>query len=384
VTLSPCPSCRAPLEPGLPVCVGCGRLFPEEDELTRALVIRRAPEEREARRELARLLAAASGRNEEAVIRYLEGGRALFRLSASDLVTERLHEALADAGAELEPDASITDEREWVSWLRSLWRERPHAALLTIGAGLAIGLVRPGLSWLWLGWVLALGAADLLAFRRRITLTPALLARRLGMTSGGLARPASALLRRARSAALREALGAVLVEHARLLGMVTRVLVGHPALQAPFRATLEEVGQRALGIVENAVAIEEAGDPESEDVLARLTDLRALGNAEVDRQLRELLTSRDQRQARSEWLARTHALLLLRLEAIAERLRGLRQDAAQRLVALHGPTGPAADHALGSLGRELELAAAAVSEVEQGLPQPLPEVIAEVVGDRRD
>jgi hypothetical protein len=43
---------------------------------------------------------------------------------------------------------------------------------------------------------------------------------------------------------------------------------------------------------------------------------------------------------------------------------------------------PPPTHALGALGRELELAAAALGEVERHLPKPLPEVIAEVVGDR--
>jgi hypothetical protein len=382
VTLSPCPSCRAHLEPGLPLCVACGRLFPEEEELTRALVIRRPPEDPEARRELARLLAAASGRDEAALVRYLDGGQARFRLAASDLVTERLREAIADAGAEAEIAAAIDEGGELASWLRARWSEHPARMLLLFVTGPLIGFVRPGLFWLWLVLAGALGAVELRAFRRRITLAPALLARRLGMTAGGLARPASALFRRARSTALREALGTLLVEHARLLGAVARALAGYPALQVPFRESLDEMGQRALGIVENAVAIEEAGDTEGADVLARLTDLRALGNAEVDRQLRELLTTRDRREAKREWLRSTHAFLLLRLEGLSERLRGLRQDAAGRLLELTGARGPAAEQVLEALGRDLELAAAAVTEVERGLPQPLPEVIAEVVGDR--
>jgi hypothetical protein len=47
---------------------------------------------------------------------------------------------------------------------------------------------------------------------------------------------------------------------------------------------------------------------------ALLTDLLVLGSVQIDRGLRELVTSRDQRGARPEWLRRTHALLLLRLE----------------------------------------------------------------------
>jgi hypothetical protein len=103
---------------------------------------------------------------------------------------------------------------------------------------------------------------------------------------------------------------------------------------------------------------------------------------ETDRRLRELLTHGDERRAREEWLQRTHALLLIRLEAITERLRGLRQEAAQRALELGDADTAAADRSLTSLGRELELAASAVNEVERGLPQALPEVIAEVIAPR--
>ncbi|HXU82423.1 MAG TPA: hypothetical protein VN914_13565, partial [Polyangia bacterium] len=75
-----CPSCRAHLEPALPLCVACGKVFPEEDDQVRALMVRRLPEEQRARTEVHRLLAASSGRDELAVARYLERGRAVFRL----------------------------------------------------------------------------------------------------------------------------------------------------------------------------------------------------------------------------------------------------------------------------------------------------------------
>src|SRR5204863_2976957 len=100
-------------------------------------------------------------------------------------------------------------------------------------------------------------------------------------------RPAAALLRRARSPELREALGAALLEHARLLSAVARALRDHPALQAPFRETLDEVGEHTLRIAENAAAIEEAGeDPEAAELPGRLANLRALGNDETERQLK--------------------------------------------------------------------------------------------------
>jgi hypothetical protein len=365
------------------VCVGCGRLFPEQEEPGRALVVRRAPEDPAARQELARLLAAASGRDEAVLARYLDAGEALFCVPASELVVDRLNEALGDAGADTELAETVSTEREWSSWWRALWRERAQLPLLALLSGCFVALVKPGVLWFWFASVFALAAADVVTFRRRITLTPALLARRLGMMSASVARPAAALFRRARSVALRETLGVLLVEQARLLGAVARALGDHPALQAPFREALDEVGQRGLEIAESAVAIEEAGDTESADVLARLTDLRALGSVEIERQLRELVTSRDQRQARREWLRQTHAILLLRLEALSERLRGLRQESAQRLLELRGAEAAATDQAFASLGRELELAAAALGEVERSLPQSLPEVIAEVVGDRR-
>jgi hypothetical protein len=235
---------------------------------------------------------------------------------------------------------------------------------------------RTFLLWLLVSGALAL--VDLQSFGRRISLSPAVLARRLGLVSGTLARPAAALLRRARSPALREALGTVLVEHARLLGSVGRALAGHPGLQGPFRETLDELGAHTLRIAENAAAIEEAGDGEAADLPERLAGLRALGSDETDRQLKALLGSREQRAARHQWLMQAHALLLIRLETITERLRVLRQETASRSLRLTAdPAG--ADRSLEALGRELELAASALNEVERGLPQALPEVIAEVI-----
>jgi hypothetical protein len=378
-----CPSCRASLEPALPLCVACGRLFPEQEAEARALVVRHLPEDRRASTEISQLLAAASGQDEARVERYLRRGPALFRLPASAEVAERLRDHLMEAGADVELADAVSDESRWAAWARGLWREQQVGVLLWGGAGLATLWVARGartfLLWLLVSGALAL--VDLRGFARRITLSAGLLARRLGLVSGALARPAAALLRRARSASLREALGTVLIEHARLLGSVGRALAGHPALQAPFRETLDELGEHTLRIAENAVAIEEAGDGDPPDLPERLASLRALGSAETDRQLKNLLTSRDQRAARHQWLLQAHALLLVRLEAIAERLRGLRQETASRALKLTADPG-AADRSLEALGRELELASSALHEVERGLPQALPEVIAEVIAPR--
>ena len=374
-----CPSCRAHLEPALPLCVACGRVFPEEDSQTRALMVRHLPADPRARTEVHRLLAASSGRDELAVARYLERGRAVFRLPASLEIAEKLRDHLGDAGAQVEVLESASREEELFAWVRGLWYEAPVVPLWLI-AGLFVLRMR-GLFWPWFIVAASLVAFGLVGFGRRISLTPAVLARRLGLVSSALARPAAALLRRARSRALREALGAALVEHARLLAAVARALRDHPALQAPFRETLDEVGEHTLRIAENAVAIEEAGDAEAGDLPARLADLRALGSEETDRQLKALLVSRDERRARHEWLRQAHALLLIRLEAITERLRGLRQETAQRVLELNADAA-SADRSLESLGRELELAATALKEVERDLPQALPEVIAEVITPR--
>jgi hypothetical protein len=284
---------------------------------------------------------------------------------------------LTEVGAQVELRDARSLEEEVVAWGRSVWYEAPLVPLWLIGGIVAVELRSLFLPWLLIGT--ALVAFGLHGFGRRISLSPAVLARRLGLVSSALARPAAALLRRARSPALREALGAALVEHARLLSAVARALREHPALQAPFRETLDEVGDHTLRIAENAVAIEEAGDPESADLPERLADLRALGSEETDRQLKALLLSRGERRARQEWLRQAHALLLVRLEAITERLRALRQETAQRVLELGAADTPSADRALESLGREMELAATALKEVERGLPQALPEVIAEVI-----
>jgi hypothetical protein len=374
-----CPSCRAHLEPALPLCVACGRLFPEQEPAARALVLRQLPDDQRGRAEVQQLLAAASGQPEAAVARYLGKGRALFRLPSSEGIAQRLRDHLAEAGADVELSDSVGGDAEWTAWARALWSEKGALVMLWMGAGAFSVLRRPNLLWLWMIISAAVALLDLRSFARRISLSPAVLARRLGLVSGALARPAAALYRRARSDALRQALGAALVEHARLLSAVAHALREHPALQAPFRELLDEVGEHTLRTAENAAAIEEAGDSEALDLPERLAGLRALGSDETDRQLKTLLLSRDERRARQEWLRRAHALLLIRLEAISERLRRLRQETAARALEANAGDAAAADRALESLGREMELASHALKEVERDLPQALPEVIAEVI-----
>jgi hypothetical protein len=252
-----------------------------------------------------------------------------------------------------------------------------------VGAGALCVFRRPNLLLLWMIFSATLALWDMRGFSRRIGLAPAVLARRLGLVSGALARPASALFRRARSDVLRQALGAALLEHARLLSAVAHALRAYPALQAPFREILDEVGEHTLRIAENAAAIEEAGDGDDVDLPERLAGLRALGSEETDRQLKALLLSRHERRARQEWLRQAHALLLVRLEAITERLRGLRQETAARVLEVSAGDAASADRALESLGREMALARSALEEVERDLPQALPEVIAEVITPRQ-
>jgi hypothetical protein len=374
-----CPTCRAHLEPALPLCVACGRLFPESEPAARALFVRHLPEDRRAAAEVPALLAAATGQDEGALSRYLQRGQALFRLPTSEPIARRLHDHLTDLGAQVELSDSVSSEAEWMAWARGLWQEKLTLVLLVGAAGIAAAYRGTGLFLLWFFFASSVSAFDRRTFARRISLSPAVLSRRLGLVSGALTRPAAALLRRARSQALRDALGTALVEHARLLAAVARALAGHPALQAPFRNTLDEVGEHTLRAAENALAIEEASDAQDVDLPQRLAELRALASEETDRQLRVLLTSREERLARQDWLARAHALLLIRLEAITERLRALRQETARRVLALAAADAPAADQSLGALGRELELAATALAEVERDLPRPLPEVVAEVI-----
>jgi hypothetical protein len=377
-----CPTCRAHLEPSLPLCVACGRLFPEQESTPRGLTVRTMPEDQRGRAEVQQLLAAASGQPEAVVARYLEKGRALFRLPSSEGIAQRLCDHLTEAGADVELADAMGGQSEWAAWSRALWHEKASLVMLWMGAGAFSAFRRPNLLVLWLMISATLALWDLRGFGRRISLMPAVLARRLGLVSGALARPAAALFRRARSNSLRQALGAALVEHARLLSAVAHALRDHPALQAPFREILDEVGEHTLHIAENALAIEEAGDSEGGDLPERLAGLRALGSEETDRQLKALLLSRDQRRVREEWLRQAHALLLIRLEAITERLRGLRQETAARALEANAGDAASADRALEALGREMQLARSALEEVERDLPQALPEVIAEVITPR--
>jgi hypothetical protein len=357
-------------------------VFPDQEPTARGLVVRRQPDDARARIDVQQLLAAASGQPEGTVARYLEQGRALFRLSSSEGIARRLHDHLIEAGAEVELAEAVGSDVEWSAWARALWNDRMTLVMMWVGAAGLAAYRRPGLLLVWVTISATLALWDMRGFGRRISLSPVVLARRLGQVSGSLARPAGAILRRARSETLRGALGAALVEHARLLSAVAHALRGHPALQIPFRETLDEVGEHTLRVAENAVTIEEAGDTEDADLPERLAGLRALGSEETDRQLKALLLSRDERHARHDWLREAHALLLVRLEAIAERLRGLRQETAARALEANAGDAASADRALESLGREMELASNALKEVERDLPRALPEVIAEVITPR--
>jgi hypothetical protein len=222
-------------------------------------------------------------------------------------------------------------------------------------------------------------ALDWWRFQRRIVLSPALLARRLGLLPEGLARAAAAVLRRSRSAALREAIAALMVEQGRLLATVSRGLRDHPSLQGPFRETLDALGEQSLRVAENAATVEEASDSDPEDLPRRLADLRTCAGDELDRQLRLLLTARQDGQLQREWLRQAHGLLVVRLETIAARLRGLRYHAARLLV---DHSRPEPEALLAVVRRELETTLGAIAEVERGLPRSLPEVVAEVVSGR--
>jgi hypothetical protein len=372
-----CPACRALLEPALPLCIGCARVYPDRSESSQAVIVRQVPPDAG---EVVRLLVGVCGLEEAAVRRYLQQGPALFRLPASALVANALVVALTDAGAVVELREVMAPEGGWGLWARTLSRDGGRLGLLGGGVGLTGMWALQGgqLGMLAFFGACAVVALDGWQFQRRIVLSPALLAHRLGLLSEGVARAAGAALRRARSSVLREAITAVMVEHARLLATVARGLREHPALQGPFREALDHVGQQTLRIAENAVTIEEATDAAPTDLPARLEGLRALGSAEVDRQLRALLSTREDRLAQLEWLRQAHGLLLVRLETAAERLRVQRHQAARLLV---GAQSADVEGALGGLQRELEVAALAFTEVERGLPRALPEVVAEVLAE---
>jgi hypothetical protein len=372
-----CPSCRALLEPPLPLCTACGRLFPERADIARTVVVRHVAGDVTG---IVRLLAGTCGLREPALASTLARGHAVFRLPGSSLVAAALAEELAGAGAVVEvheaapPDT--TWQTSWRPWARWLADEPGRLAMLG-GAAAAAALVGRGLfAVLITGGLVAL---DWWRFQRRIVLSPSLLARRLGLLPEGLARAAAAVLRRSRSLALREAIAGLMVEQARLLATVSRGLRAHPRLQGPFRETLDALGEQSLRVAENAATVEQASDADPEDLPRRLADLRTCAGDEIDRQLRLLLTARQDGQLQREWLRRAHGLLVVRLETIAARLRGLRYQAARLLVA-HSQPDP--EGLLANVRHELETTLTAIAEVERGLPQSLPEVVAEVVSGR--
>jgi hypothetical protein len=358
-----CPSCRALLEPALPLCTGCGRLFRERATPARTVVVRQAPAD------IVDLLAGTCGLGEPALSRRLADGEALFYLPGSPLVVAALAAELTSRGAVVEVHDAPPDGVGWRAWLRDLPHEPLRLAVLAAGV--------PAVMWATRGLLALLLAAGVVALdwwrvQRRSVLSPALLARRLGLLPEGLALAAASALRRSRSPALREAIATLMVEQARLLSTVSRGLRDHPALQGPFRETLDALGEQSLRIAENAATIEEASDGDPDDLPGRLAELRARGGEEIDRQLRALVTAREDGHQQREWLQRAHGLLVVRLETIAARLRALRYEAARLLLA-HSQPEPEA--LLAGVRRELETTLSAIAEVERGLP----EVVAEVV-----
>lgn len=365
----PCPACKTPLVAGLPLCARCGEVVPDHAAAPRGLVLKSGPGSLERRRRAEQLLAhAGEGLDEAEVRRRLGRLPAAFQLPTSDAVTARLLDDLGACGYEAEvwdglpPQTGLREYGEWL--LASPARLLPFGA----AAGAFVVAATTGHAWmasaaLLAGWLW--GWMDLRRYLRSITLRPGLLARRLDIVPEETAQPVGALLRGTISEPLRQALGAALTEHAHLLGAVHGLATRYPDLVGPLREGVAEATGQAARLGEKVAAIERAGDLADPEREGRLAKLREAGGEEIERRLLDMDIAGELREGRAERLTQIHATLLVRLEAITDALRSLRQRAIETQVADAARAAPAIDEILSDLRRELDVAAAAVGEMDE-------------------
>ncbi len=363
------------MEPRLAVCLACGQLSALQADPAATITIRLSGN-RDDRREVARMLASASDADAAWMARYLKTSSPRFSLSGSASMNRRLQEWLASAGVDCEVAPLAAEETSVAS----------YAAWLVATGKVFIPIVGFGFSWLAFGRHAEVATALLLAtagwtlldrarFVRRVTLNADALAGSLGMIPLGLAQSAATLLKDARSPELRAALGAVMIEHARLLEVFERVWRDHGRLYEPSQRLLDEFTGQALRIAGRAAAIEVSDQPDGASLSARLGAFRALGSIEVEKQLRTLSAATKERELRQQWLQQVHAVFVLRLESMAEGLRSL----GQRAVAASLTDAPldeqAATQLMTDLSAEIGIAVSAALELERAVEERLPEVI---------
>ncbi len=372
------------MEPRLAVCLSCGRLSPDDNETALTVVIRHAPLSGSgADRDVARVLAQATGTDSEWMARYLRARPSRLRLPGSEALSRRLQEWLADNGFDSEVLDLPPEETSVAGYLRWLFTSKLGLVPYGVGAGLwalCAGQGAHGTGMVVLGATVAWALFDRARFLRCVTLRPDVLAEALGMVPRAITGAAAAVLKDARSPELRAALAAVLTEQARLLGVLDRVWREHRRLHAPMRAALEDLAGHALRLAGRAAAIELAGEPDDPELPRRLAGFRAMGSVEVERQLRALGAATQERQVRRQWLHQVQAVLMLRLETIADALRSLRQRAVAATVG-DAPLGDAAaDRLVAELAGEIEVAVSALVEIESTVDEHLPVVVGDPVG----
>ena len=365
-----CANCGVPIPAMLPLCARCGTVSPEHRDSPLCLVLRSvSPSPAERRRTEDLLADGGEGLDREEVRRQLAQPPALFRVPASEAVLRRLAHDLTACGCEVDLYDRVPPSLGQSEFLQSLWSKKsrliPYVAAAVMGAAvLAKGWFWPivplGIAtWLW--WL-----ADANRFLRRMTLRSALLARRLDVVPEEVARPIGVLLRSTLSEPLRSALGAMLVEHGRLLAEI-RALAGEFAdLGVSLRDALAELSRHATSLGQKAVAIEQTAELEDPELPARLARLRSPAREEIERRVLLMDVAQEERQVRAEWLRDVHATLVVRLEAIVDTLRSLRQRAIEaRVVGAAGPGAEALDRLLIDVRRELSLVAETAGEIER-------------------
>jgi len=364
-----CGACGNAIEPSLSLCARCGAAVPAHADQPRCLVIRSAPEHPAQRRRGEHILALGGDASDlEEIRRQLDNLPAVFRLPVPDIVTSRLVQDLAACGYEAQVLESLPERlgsREYLQWiLAKPPRLIPYAAtgglaVLAAATGAAwSALLLAGAAWLW--W-----AVDRKRFVRRITLDADRLARRMEFIPGEILRPVGAVLQGHLSHVLRSGLGSVVTEHAKLLGEVRAMAADYPDVVGPLRHGCNELTTYAARIAEKAAAIEQAGDFDDPKLPERLRRLRAARSEEVEQRLLLMDAAREERSGRMEWLSQVHATLIVRLEAVADAMRSLRQRTLETRVMGMAEGAAALNALLGDVQRELTAVAGSVREMER-------------------
>jgi hypothetical protein len=210
------------------------------------------------------------------------------------------------------------------------------------------------------------GFFDRRRFLKQATLRAPRLATRLDMAPEAVEDALGGLLRDpGLSEPLRDGLSSLIGEYGRLLDTLSPFTAQYPDLVRPTSRALAQLARHAAATAERAFAIEKAGDFTDPTLPDRLASLRSLGSQEIERRASQLLASHHARRGRLDWLREIHGTLLVRLEAVTDTMRSVRQRVLESYLNTEADVGSVVtDRLAAALAREQQVVAATVAEME--------------------